>query len=222
MFASWPLRLKGSGYHCLINISRSPSRSTQKGDDMRSLLMLMMRAVLVGSGRGRQKPNLPPLRHAVPSCRQADSVNKWFEQLPGGSAPTARNGHSAAWSDAADGMYVFGGSDSNGGGGLSALNDSHFYDRQANSWVLLVPGGSAPAARYDHSATWSGTADGMYVFGGYDSNTGGGALNDLHFYDRQALLVKKFQGEGKTKLGRPKEVVTNGVEWSSSTLHGVK
>ena len=107
--------------------------------------------------------------------------------------------------------------------------------------MLLVPGGSAPAARYDHSATWSGTADGMYVFGGYDSNTGGGlgclpaicgfgntaalargALNDLHFYDRQALLVKKFQGEGKTKLGRPKEVVTNGVEWSSSTLHGVK
>ena len=35
--------------------------------------------------------------------------NAWQQISPSGSAPAARQNHAAAWSDAADGMYVFGG-----------------------------------------------------------------------------------------------------------------
>ena len=39
---------------------------------------------------------------------------------------------------------------------------------QANMWQQLSPGGSLPLARAGHSAAWSPTADGMYVYGGWN------------------------------------------------------
>ena len=35
--------------------------------------------------------------------------NSWQQLTPSGTAPSARSGHSAAWSDVAAGMYIFGG-----------------------------------------------------------------------------------------------------------------
>ena len=35
-------------------------------------------------------------------------------------------------------------------------------------WQQLSPGGSIPLARNGHSAVWSPTADGMYIYGGWN------------------------------------------------------
>ena len=43
--------------------------------------------------------------HELPALQ----ANRWQQLSPGGTAPTARNQHTAVWSPAADGMYVFGG-----------------------------------------------------------------------------------------------------------------
>eukprot|EP00434_Breviolum_minutum_P032353 symbB.v1.2.028609.t3/scaffold3047.1/size65006/2 len=108
-------------------------------------------------------------------------ANRWNQLSPSGTAPTVRIGHTAVWSDVADGMYVFGGYIYP----RKRLNDSYFYDRQANRWSQLSPSGTAPAARRSHTSVWSDVADGMYVFGGYDGKLFGNSLNDFHFYDRQ-------------------------------------
>lgn len=110
--------------------------------------------------------------------RQAD---EWQQLSPSGSA-AARDSHSAVWSPAADGMYIFGGNSYSG----ERLNELDFYNRQANEWQQLVPGGSLPVARRYHSAVWSPEADGMYLFAGSNFLNGIGHMNDLHFYDRQA------------------------------------
>ena len=59
--------------------------------------------------------------------------------------------------------------------------------RQANSWVLLSPTGSAPVKRRSHSVTWSAAADGMYVFGGW--GTGGMHSDGLGRCRENALII---------------------------------
>ena len=54
---------------------------------------------------------------------------------------------------------------------------------QGNSWQQITPSGSPPTARYEHVGAWSTSADGLYIFGGYD---GGDRLNDLWLFSRQA------------------------------------
>ncbi|CAE7206299.1 rngB [Symbiodinium sp. CCMP2592] len=135
-------------------------------------------------------------------------ANSSWEQLsPDGTAPSARRLHTAVWSAAANGFYVFGGFDDGG----NVLNDLWFYGSeasegvvldaedalycealanpstsghvsQANSWEQLSPSGTAPSVRNGHTAVWSPAANGFYVFGG----NGGNLLNDLWFYGREA------------------------------------
>ena len=87
-------------------------------------------------------------------------ANRWQQLSPGGTAPTARSSHTAAWSPAADGMYVFGGFEGSSRvlsaavalhgstelnplvqrwkpfwWGFSYLNDLQFYDRQAENRI---------------------------------------------------------------------------------------
>lgn len=85
----------------------------------------------------------------------------------------SRTDHVAVWSPSADGMYVFGGETSGGN-----VNDLTFFDRQAQSWENIFPGGTLPEARSTHTAVWSPEVNGMFVFAGFGTN----ALNDLHFY----------------------------------------
>ena len=63
-------------------------------------------------------------------------ANRWSQLSPSGTAPAAREGHTSVWSDVADGMYVFGGT--NYDGGVNIFNDFHFYDRQAQGGWNLV------------------------------------------------------------------------------------
>ena len=44
-------------------------------------------------------------------------------------------------------------------------------DFEANSWEALSPTGSIPSARHAHTAVWSDTADGFFIFGGHDGSS---------------------------------------------------
>ena len=88
--------------------------------------------------------------------------NIWLEVEPSGSRPSARYAHSAVWSEAADAMYVFGGTP----GGRNYFNDLYKYDRKENSWIDVKANGSLPPARHGHSAVWSEDEDAMYVYSG--------------------------------------------------------
>ncbi|CAE7234735.1 gefF [Symbiodinium sp. CCMP2592] len=90
-------------------------------------------------------------------------VNYWEQLSPNGTAPSVRYGHTAVWSPAANGFYVFGG---NGGG--PGLSDSRHVSQANSSWEQLSPDGTAPSARRLHTAVWSAAANGFYVFGGFD------------------------------------------------------
>ena len=54
----------------------------------------------------QNSPNLAPKLRFQPRCRQAA---RWSEVTFSGTAPTARGDHAAVWSEAANGMYIFGG-----------------------------------------------------------------------------------------------------------------
>ncbi|MBI2552035.1 peptidoglycan DD-metalloendopeptidase family protein [Candidatus Uhrbacteria bacterium] len=85
-------------------------------------------------------------------------------------APAARYLHTAVWTGSA--MVVWGGRDGWGEDGL--LNTGSRYDPETDSWSPVSTVG-APAARYLHTAVWTGSA--MVVWGGSDEdgplNTGG-------------------------------------------------
>ena len=64
-----------------------------------------------------------------------------------------------------------------GGQGVSVLNDGGSYDPAANSWTAVTTNG-APAARYFHTAVWTGSE--MIVWGGIN---GANLWNDGGRYD---------------------------------------
>ena len=59
-------------------------------------------------------------------------------------------------------MIVWGGYET-----AAALNDGGRYNPAANSWTA-VPTTGAPAARYRHTAVWTGSE--MIVWGGYNGS----------------------------------------------------
>ena len=85
------------------------------------------------------------------------------------SAPSGRYDHTAVWTDGSAGeMIVWGGC--NG----TSLSDGARYSPAGNVWTPL-PSSGAPAARFYHTAVWTGAE--MIVWGGYDGvnslNSGG-------------------------------------------------
>eukprot|EP00434_Breviolum_minutum_P002503 symbB.v1.2.002214.t1/scaffold119.1/size318073/12 len=120
-------------------------------------------------------------------------ANTWEELSPTGSIPSARNFHTAVWSDRADGFFIFGGSGSN------RLNDMYFYSREANTWEALSPTGSIPSAHQKHSAVWSDMVDGCFIFGGWDGDS---RLNDLYLYRREANMWETFSPTGSIPSAR--------------------
>jgi len=101
------------------------------------------------------------------------NVGSWEQLEPSGSAPSTRYGHTAVW--AGEVMLVFGGFRS----GVGDLSDLWKYTPgEVGSWEQLEPSGSAPSARYGHTAVWAGEV--MLVFGGFRS--GVGDLSDLWKY----------------------------------------
>jgi len=94
----------------------------------------------------------------------------WVELTPTGTAPVAREGHSAVYDAANNRMVVF--------GGFTAYYKSFFDEvwilTSANGlagtpgWVRLMPTGSVPdLLRGDHSAVYDAANNRMVVFGGW-------------------------------------------------------
>lgn len=92
-----------------------------------------------------------------------DPVKNTWKTMSSVGAPSARSHHTAVWTGKE--MIVWGGFD-----GMSALGDGSRYapDAGSGSWTPVeMP--SAPTARYDHTAVWTG--DQMLIWGGegYDA-----------------------------------------------------
>ena len=126
-------------------------------------------------------------------------ANTWTELSTTGRPPSKRYDAAAVWSDAADGLYLFGGWDSSGLGlgqegsllpaslrlperplvlqppGVAEQTFRCFVSGdalQANAWSELSATGVDPTKRHKHVAVWSDTADGFYMFGGNSEGVG--------------------------------------------------
>jgi N-acetylneuraminic acid mutarotase len=83
-----------------------------------------------------------------------------------GPAPAGRGYHSAVWTG--DAMLLFGGV----GGRFDFFDDLWSYDPRANTWTRLRPEGLRPTARFYQSAVWDPIEEQLFIFGGFDLETG--------------------------------------------------
>jgi hypothetical protein len=98
--------------------------------------------------------------------RYNPATDAWLTTSTAGANPDARLGHTAVWSGSV--MVVWGGYDS----GSIALNTGGRYNPSTNAWSATSTAANVPAARYNHSAVWTGSV--MIVWGGwFPTNTGG-------------------------------------------------
>lgn len=78
------------------------------------------------------------------------------------NAPSARSNHSSIWTGSE--MIIWGGHNLST---YSAYNNGSRYNPTTNTWTTL-PTSNAPAARFYHTAIWTGTE--MIIWGGLDSS----------------------------------------------------
>lgn len=108
----------------------------------------------------------------------------WVQREPTGTKPPALVDAGIAIDPTAKVMYMFGGSTSATGKGASATGNLYAYHTTSNSWSQIIPGGTAPPARYAAAMcptfTTGGALNAIWVFGG---ENGGGKLNDLYRLD---------------------------------------
>jgi len=95
----------------------------------------------------------------------------WSNLQPSGPGPSARRYHTAIYDPLRDRMLVFGGSDELG---IPFGDVWILWLAPTPRWEQIVPGGTAPLARYSHSAIYDPVRDRMLVFSG-----GGLATNDV-------------------------------------------
>ncbi len=101
------------------------------------------------------------------------STDTWSPTSTGANVPAGRFWHTAVWTGRE--MIVWGGRNGSDG---SALNTGGHYDPSTDTWTPTSTGANVPAARYSHSAVWTGTE--MIVWGGY---TGAARINTGGRYD---------------------------------------
>ncbi len=90
-----------------------------------------------------------------------------------GGEPSPRYGQTAIIDPVANAVVVFGGYDGSYRNDVWTLNLDPEY---GDSWTLLTPTGSAPAARYQHTAVYDSARHRMLVFGGSNES---GRRNDV-------------------------------------------
>ena len=106
------------------------------------------------------------------------ATNQWSQGTPGGTAPAARTGMSAAYDSAGSHLMIFG-----GGTALAPCNNDVWVLNNAGgsggtpSWTPLNPVGTAPAPRVFHQAAYDAASNRLIVFGG--NGCGNGLLNDV-------------------------------------------
>ncbi len=101
--------------------------------------------------------------------RYNPSTDTWTATSIGANVPAARSGHTAVWTGTQ--MIV--------GGGIHDMvgwvNTGGSYNPSTDTWTATSTGANVPAARYEHTAVWTGTV--LIVWGGSNNaspfNTGG-------------------------------------------------
>jgi hypothetical protein len=95
-------------------------------------------------------------------------VTNYWDSISTVNAPTARMQHTAVWDGTR--MIIWGGRTSNNNGTFTARNDGAIWrpsGTEKNEWTTISS--PAIAARYNHTAVWSGTE--MMVWGGQSNST---------------------------------------------------
>ncbi|MEO6462889.1 MAG: kelch repeat-containing protein, partial [Candidatus Eisenbacteria bacterium] len=93
-------------------------------------------------------------------------IPHWTKLLPSGTPPSPRSFHTAVYDSLNDRMIVFGGNDG------AVRNDVWSLSFAGNpTWTLLSPGGTAPAPRELHVATFDRARNRMLVHGGSNGGT---------------------------------------------------
>ncbi len=91
----------------------------------------------------------------------------WTQLTPGGTAPSARTGHTAVYDSVNNRMTIFGGTTK-----IATLSDSWVLTAAngigSPSWVRITTAGTAPSVAY-HSAVYDARLNTMYVFAGSSS-----------------------------------------------------
>ncbi len=98
--------------------------------------------------------------------RYNPATDTWTATSTGANCPAARVNHTAIWTGTQ--MIVWGGETNSG----TALNTGGVYTPSTDTWSATSTGTGVPAARFAHTAVWTGSV--MIVWGG---NTGSGLLN---------------------------------------------
>jgi len=140
---------------------------------------------------------------------------QWARPQIEGEGPKARGGHSATLVGPTDPqkasarIVLFGGHyDGGKGEGFVYLNDTHILDIDENTWSQPRCRGTAPEARYGHSAALVGSR--VVYFGGKGKTT---HFRDLHALDTSSLTW--FQGPSSG--GAP-----SARSGHTATLHGTR
>jgi hypothetical protein len=108
----------------------------------------------------------------------------WSTLSGGGTPPSKRFAHTAVYDPVGKRMVVFGGTSD----WRTAMNDVHALNLAGGwsgaSWGRLTPGGTAPAARYNHGAVYVPELQWMVVYGG--TRDGRGQYDDTYALDLAA------------------------------------
>ncbi|MCI0618658.1 putative Ig domain-containing protein, partial [bacterium] len=106
--------------------------------------------------------------------RYDPALNNWTPTSTGANVPDGRYSHTGVWSGSE--MIIWGGYS---GFLNSFLNSGGGYDPVSDSWTATSIGSNVPAARYYHTAIWSGNE--MIIWGG--TSSGPIVFNDGGRYD---------------------------------------
>jgi len=157
----------------------------------------------------------PDNEGGLPDVQIRERVWQWARPQVEGTGPGARGGHSATLVGPTDSqkasarIFLFGGHyDCGEGGQFAYLNDTHVLDIDENLWSQPRCRGTAPEARYGHSAALVGTR--VVYFGGRGK--------DKHFRDLHALDASTMTWyQGPSSGGAP-----SARQGHTAVLHGTR
>ena len=108
---------------------------------------------------------VPRGEHAMTTPAPGGCTVDTWSGIPTSGQPSAREGQTTVWTGTE--MIVWGGYDDH----PSPLRSGGRLNLATGSWLPTSDGGGSPAARYYHTAVWTGTE--MIVWGGTDGRSNG-------------------------------------------------
>jgi hypothetical protein len=156
---TWSLPLSGA-------TTWVPLSGTRRRGHLEIYDQLRQRMVVVGGDDGG------PLNDVWELDLEADQANTWLKLTPAGTPPTPRAFHAGIYDPIRDRIVMFGGRDS------IPHNDTWELSFSGSvTWRQLLPFGTAPSPRIDHSTIYDPIRHRLILFGGTDGS--GSTMNDV-------------------------------------------